>query len=158
MIKMILAVDDCNGIAKDGKMAWRNKEDFKMFKELTVGAEKNVVVMGRNTWNSIPNMPLPDRVNIMLTSNAKNVNEVSNWNQIIEMSEMCDDLFIIGGASVYEQAIEKGLPEVIYLSKIHGDYECDTFVDYVLDTIYTDYEQTENTKFDSFDLEVWQKK
>lgn len=155
---MILAVDDCNGIAKNGKMAWHNKEDFKMFKELTIGTEKNIVVMGRNTWNSIPNMPLPDRVNIMLTSKAQNVNEVSNWNQIIEMSEMCDDLFIIGGASVYEQAIEKGLPEVIYLSKIHGDYECDTFVDYVLDTIYTNYEQTENTKFNSFDLEVWKKK
>lgn len=156
MIAAILAADEYNGIAKNGYMPWKSKEDFKHFKKTTVGGGKNIVVMGRNTAESLPTFPLPDRVNFIITSNPKNVNEVSNWNQVIELSEMCEDLFIIGGESVYRQAFELGIPEIIYISRIYRDYDCDQFVDMSL--IKKKYHQAEQIAHEDFILEVWIKK
>lgn len=156
MIKAILAADENNGIAKDGKIPWRNKEDFKFFKQTTVGNGQNVVVMGRKTKESLPKFPLSDRINFIMTSTPKEVNEISEWNQVIELSDYCEDVFIIGGESVYQQAVELGIPKEIYISRIPGDYGCDQFIDMKL--IEERYVLDKTTKFETFILEVWEQK
>ena len=64
MVKIIVAVDKKGAIGKNNDLLYTIKEDLKNFKELTSG---NIVVMGRNTWDSLPIKPLPNRTNIVLT-------------------------------------------------------------------------------------------
>ena len=65
-IFQIVAVDSNLGIGKDNKIPWKNKEDMNLFKTLTIG---KTVVMGRNTWDSLPDRfrPLPNRFNVILS-------------------------------------------------------------------------------------------
>ena len=69
-INVIVAVDDKLGIGKNNKLPWDIPEDLAHFKNITTKFEtlENVVLMGRNTWESIPNKfrPLKDRINIIL--------------------------------------------------------------------------------------------
>ena len=68
MLILILAQDQENGIAKDGKIPWYIPQDLKFFKKITSG---HTIIMGRNTWNSLPVRPLPKRNNLVLTSTGK---------------------------------------------------------------------------------------
>jgi len=63
----LVAISEDYVIGKNGKLPWRCSEDLKMFKEMTTN---NVVIMGYNTWESIPTKfkPLPNRINIVLTT------------------------------------------------------------------------------------------
>ena len=75
MFDIILACDINNGIGKNNKLPWKIKEDMEYFKTKTTYSEypdyKNVVIMGYNTWISIPNKfrPLKGRINIIITKN-----------------------------------------------------------------------------------------
>ena len=53
-LNIIVAVDEKNGIGKDGKIPWRNPEDLKFFKYMTIGDGNNALIMGRKTYESIP--------------------------------------------------------------------------------------------------------
>ena len=64
MISIIVAIAKNNAIGKDNDLLWHIPEDLKRFKELTLG---HCIVMGKNTWYSLPKRPLKDRVNIVLT-------------------------------------------------------------------------------------------
>jgi dihydrofolate reductase len=68
MISAIVAVDKNWGIGFNNDLLEHIPEDLKRFKELTTG---NTVIMGRKTWDSLPKKPLPDRLNIIITSNPK---------------------------------------------------------------------------------------
>ena len=64
MLAIIAAIDSNNGIGKDNKLLVHIKEDLQRFKQLT---ENNIIIMGYNTWESLPNKPLPNRINYVLT-------------------------------------------------------------------------------------------
>jgi dihydrofolate reductase len=64
-MEAIYAVDCNNGLSKDGIIPWHSKKDLKFFMNMT---KNNVVIMGRNTYFSLPKRPLKDRLNIILTS------------------------------------------------------------------------------------------
>ena len=104
MIIGIVAIADNLAIGKDGKLPWHYSADLKFFKETTSG---NAVVMGMTTWRSI-GRPLPDRLNIVLTRSSNpelpdGVVAAKSVEEVIELSgAMVGDLYIIGGASVYE--------------------------------------------------------
>ena len=70
---MILAMDENNTIGIDGDLPWKLKSDMKRFRALTTGDGFNAVVMGRKTWDSIPerHRPLPDRLNIVMSRDSK---------------------------------------------------------------------------------------
>lgn len=130
MNKMILCVDDKHGIGKNGSIPWHSSEDFKHFKAETIGHK---VLMGYKTWESLPKKPLPDRVNIVVTSRTVSDDIINQHKDVIfihknslsEFLKYNDGIIVIGGASIYEAA----LPYVdeIILSMVSGDYECDTF-------------------------------
>jgi dihydrofolate reductase len=100
----IVAIDRNLAIGKDGKLPWHYSADMKFFKETTIG---NTVVMGRRTWLTLKG-PLKDRTNIVLsrdpTVETKDlVIVMRDVDSVIEFASKQDtDLFVIGGANVYE--------------------------------------------------------
>lgn len=114
-------------IGKDNKLLWNIPEDMKHFKNLTTG---HTVVMGENTFVSI-GKSLPHRTNIVLSvkqglelDGCVVVHSVEEALEKARQSEH-EEIFIIGGASVYKQFIS--LADRLYLTLVEGEYEADTF-------------------------------
>ena len=143
-LNIVVAVDTKNGIGKDGALPWDLTGDFKRFREVTSNTrslkKKNVVVMGRKTWDSIPQeyRPLPNRMNIVLTRNKslrlpEGVLKADDFNQVLQMAtnerlkDIIETVFVIGGQQVYEEAIKYAECEKLYVTHIHNDFDCDTF-------------------------------
>ena len=140
---IIVACCNKNGIGKDNTIPWFLSGELKYFKYITThtntSIEKNVVVMGRKTWESIPekNKPLDGRINIVLTKNSNyNVPEgVFTCGSLEEVFPLIKNIynsskknvFLIGGGTLYKECIQKGLYSKIYLTKIYKTYECDVF-------------------------------
>src|ERR1043166_7732601 len=100
----IVAIDRNFAIGKGGTLPWHYSADLKFFKQTTVG---NVVVMGSRTWHSLKK-PLPDRLNIVLTSSTESepvgsVVRLPTVEAVLTLaSTLTTDLFIIGGAKVFQ--------------------------------------------------------
>lgn len=126
-LSMIVAVDEIRAIGKNNQLLWHLPEDLKRFKELTTG---HTVVMGENTYYSI-GKPLPNRKNIIVTLNQNlelpgcvvthSIEEALQ--KAKEMEE--EEVFIIGGASIYKQFLP--LIERLYLTLVQGTHDADTF-------------------------------
>ena len=106
-IHLIWAQDENGGIGKDGKLPWYISEDLKNFKKLTSGS---TILMGRNTWESLPVKPLPERRNIVLSS--KVLIDAECYTSVEECIETLDGdgtekLFVIGGSTVYRNFIHR---------------------------------------------------
>lgn len=127
---MILCTDSKNGIGKNGNIPWHSSEDFKHFKDETIGKK---VLMGYKTWESLPHKPLSDRLNIVVTDRGVSYNKQSNdvifihKNNLIDFLIYNDNIVVIGGATIYEAALP--FVDEVILSQISGDYDCDTFFD-----------------------------
>ena len=141
---LIVAVDAKNGIGTKGQLPWHLPADLRHFKEITIGkniaAKKNVVVMGRKTWDSIPEKfrPLPQRLNIVLTRDKNShypagVLKMESFEQAFEMLESddmqkeIDSIYVIGGQTIFEQAINDLRCQKIYVTHISKTFDCDTF-------------------------------
>jgi dihydrofolate reductase len=125
MISVIAAIDENNGIGKNGFIPWCIPEDLKRFKEFT---KNSVVIMGRITYESIGAKPLPDRINIVITSNTESIDKrcfaCINLKYAIQLAmSFLKDIFIIGGSNIYKEALP--ISERILLTKVAGDFECD---------------------------------
>lgn len=128
-MKAIVAVDKDWGIGKNGQLLFHIKEDMKFFKEMTIG---KVVVMGRKTFESLPDKkPLKDRTNLIITS-AISVHTdnlfIDTLDKIMEKLKEYDtnDIFIIGGESIYKQLID--YCNEAYITRVDYSYEADTFM------------------------------
>ena len=101
-MKGILVATSPEGIiGKNNTIPWHYSEDLKRFKKLTVG---KTVIMGRNTWESLPIKPLPERRNIVITSSV--IKNVECFKSISEAVSTCTgDIWFIGGAGIYEEAM-----------------------------------------------------
>lgn len=139
LVSMILAVDEKNWIGKNLDLAWKLKADMKYFKEITTTLKhenkQNAVIMGRKTWESIPEKfrPLPGRKNVIITRNINpHVSELQFTSLETAINSLQNDtaiesIFIIGWAQIYNDAIEKKLVEKIYITKVFWDFDCDVF-------------------------------
>jgi len=151
-MKAILACDPRGGIGKDNNLPWERLEgDLKRFKELTTG---QTVVMGRNTWNSLPVKPLPNRTNYVFTSHAEDLKGIPNTRQIINPAWISDNDWLIGGASLF-RSLYNDISE-IHLSVTYSVYDCDRFID--LDRIYTDFNVESRTEHADHAYEVLKRK
>lgn len=128
-MNLIVAVDENWGIGKDGDLLCRISADMKMFRQTTTG---HTLILGRKTLESFPNQkPLPNRTHIVLTTNkaydAKDVILCNDLQQLfILLKEYnSDDLFVIGGGSIYEQLLP--YCSKAYVTKIHSTFAADTF-------------------------------
>lgn len=135
MIRAILACDKEYGIGKNGSLPWpRHKDDMRFFKMATVGHGNNFVVMGRKTAESLGvRFPLSERRNLVISTDKsvgdfRSFEEFETWLKT-PVEYPVDDIYIIGGATIYNQALERGIPEEIYVTVFDGTHECDTFID-----------------------------
>jgi len=102
-MKGILVATSPEGIiGKNNTIPWHYSEDLKRFKKLTIG---KTVIMGRNTWESLPVKPLPERRNIVITRSL--MENVECFKSIEEALNTCKgDIWFIGGAGIYEEAMD----------------------------------------------------
>ena len=129
-ITAVLAMDEMCGIGKDGWLPWQIPEDMKHFRELTMG---KVVVMGSRTYESLPVQfrPLPGRTNLVLSKYS--IDGVQTFDSISKLLEYCkqkwfEEVFIIGGAMIYNSFFQEWLIDQVELTLVFGEYHGDTFI------------------------------
>jgi len=136
----IAAIDEKNGIGIKNTLPWNLKKDMAHFQETTLKTKdpekKNMVIMGRPTWESIPekHRPLKGRINIVLSRDldykaegAKVFNDLDKVFEYADKDEKVETIFIIGGASVYTTTINHSRITGLYLTRVHKVFDCDAF-------------------------------
>jgi len=131
-VALIVAAAENHVIGKDNDLIWHLPKDMKFFKDTTKG---HFVIMGRKNFESIPHKyrPLPNRTNVVVTRQkdylAKGCLVVNSLAEALQEAEKAKDLepFIIGGGEIYRLALEQQLIDRVYLTRIHKNYQGDTF-------------------------------
>lgn len=131
--KLIVAMDNLKGIGLNNKLPWPFiKEDMKNFRNLTTGDGNNAVVMGKNTFLSLPNI-LKNRINIVLSkdlkeSNRENVFIIRSIEELLEfIKNKYSEVWIIGGSSIYKEFLNRDLINEMYITEINNSYNCDCY-------------------------------
>lgn len=138
---MVVAADLGDGIGMAGELPWHLPADVAHLKRLTSETEvpgtRNAVLMGRVTWDTIPERwrPLPRRLNVVITRQVNlvypdGVIRAASLTQALERARAPVDverIFVLGGADIYRQAIELPGCRHIYLTRVLGRFECDAF-------------------------------
>lgn len=126
-------MDRMRGIARDGDMPWHLPEDLKYFAKLTTGEGGHVVIMGRKTWETIPERfrPLPGRRNLVITRQAEYQADGAEVHGSLEAalaaSATAAAVHVIGGAQVYALALAHPSCMEAYVTEIDHDFDCDVF-------------------------------
>ncbi|HLU81488.1 MAG TPA: dihydrofolate reductase [Flavobacteriaceae bacterium] len=125
MITIIVAKSENNVIGNENQLIWHLSGDLKRFKALTTG---HPIIMGRKTYESI-GKPLPNRTNIVITRNKdwnpEGVLVVNSLHEAIEKGkEIDEEIFIIGGGNIYEQAMDWA--DALEVTEVHQTFEGDT--------------------------------
>lgn len=150
-LSIIVASSLDYGIGYENRLPWNIPSELKHFREITTRCrdknKKNCIIMGRNTWYSLPNAPSPlkDRINIIISANnhdtiAKEIADrcdtyvfktIDDALRYIENDDAIESSFVIGGSQIYDAFLEKYIRNVnsIYWSIIYDKtYECDRFI------------------------------
>ena len=128
MVSIIVAKSKNNVIGSNGSIPWSVPKDLKYFKELTEG---NTVIMGRKTYESLPEnkKPLPNRINIVITRDsnfkANGCIVVGSLEEALLKADNKNDTFIIGGGEIYKQALN--FVDKIYITEINEEFVGDTY-------------------------------
>lgn len=129
-MKLIAAVSESWGIGYDNQLLYRIPEDMQFFRETTLG---KIVVMGRNTFESI-GKPLPNRkANVILTSDPTfrvpkedyPILHMHNFNSMMWLLSEKEDVFCIGGAQLYAACLD--YCDEAYITKIYDDKPANKF-------------------------------
>lgn len=126
-LSIIVAIAENGAIGKQQQLLCHLPKDLRRFKEITLG---HTVIMGRKTFESLPNGALPNRKNIVLTRSESPVFPgayvCASLEKALEACREEDEVFIIGGAAVYESALKQA--DKLYITRIHHRFEeADTF-------------------------------
>tara|TARA_B110000902_G_scaffold6610_1_gene7931 strand:- start:160 stop:768 length:609 start_codon:yes stop_codon:yes gene_type:complete len=129
-MNIVVATCKNRGIGIKNQLPWRLLSDLYFFKYLTIGNEKNAVIMGKNTYLSLPK-PLKYRDNIVLSTSMKakkyNVFSTTSMGHVIPHLFKYDNVYLIGGETLYNEYVDSNHVKGIYHTHIEEDYECDTF-------------------------------
>jgi dihydrofolate reductase len=153
MITIIAAIAKNNALGKNNDLIWHLPADLKRFKKVTTGHH---ILMGRNTFESI-GRPLPNRTTIIITKNENYVQEgcliANSVEQAIEMAHEDDQIFIIGGAQVYEYAMKHDFADALDITLVHHEFDADVYFPDIDPSIWKrvereDFIADEKNKFD----------
>ncbi len=126
MLSIIAAINKNRGIGLDNKLLYWLPNDLKRFKSLTTG---HTIIMGRKTFESLPKGALPNRRNIVLSHNMQNFAGAECFNSLDAAIQHCtqdEEIFIIGGSSLYQEAIY--LADKLYITEINDtEKDADVF-------------------------------
>lgn len=121
-IVMVVAMDNNRCIGRKGQVPWRLKRDMKHFRAVT---SAKTVVMGRKTWDSIPERfrPLPNRRNVILTRNPYYHAEGAEVMHSLEevMDKVSEDLYVIGGGEIYDAFMP--VADKLVITCVHAEIE-----------------------------------
>jgi dihydrofolate reductase len=149
-INVAVAFSKNYGIGFKNNLPWSHlKEDMRLFSKRTIGSGNNAVIMGKNTWLSIPECrrPLKNRTNIVISSSSSSSslsldgidtgNNPYVFSSINDAMTFCecqpskyDELWVIGGSRMYDEFLNTYYNKLnrVYITFVCGDYECDTFI------------------------------
>jgi dihydrofolate reductase len=153
-INIIVATSTNYGIGFDNRMCWHIPDELKHFKNITTTVDddkkKNCVIMGKNTWYSLPKRPLVNRTNIIISSidydkisreidelnecdkeNVKIFKNIEESLKYVEEEEIIESAFVIGGAQLYNEFLDNYVKDIkyIYMTIIYDkNYECNKFI------------------------------
>ena len=161
---MIFATSENGMIGKDNKLLWHLPNDLKRFKKLT---SNKIIIMGRKTFDSLPNGPLPGRLNIVMCNDDEDflkepiiidksntglvklssIQEVFNFIYIYEQKPSMpkittDEFFVIGGGIIYELFLP--FIKTLHLTVVHTDIEGDTMMPNINKFEWEEIEEIEN--------------
>lgn len=148
-INLIVAISKNNCIGKDNKLPWHLPEDLKHFKKITSG---KTVLMGRKTFESILDYlgkPLPKRKNIVITRNKnyevpEGVEVYTDLNEAIEKYKN-EEVFVIGGSSIYEQSMP--LADKLYITHVNQEVDGDAFFPEINNEVWKEKSREEHEGF-----------
>ena len=150
-LAIVVAMAENRVIGRNGDLPWRLPDDWKHFKQLTSG---HTVIMGRKTFESLPHGPLPERRNLVVTRQpdytADGATITHSLDEAIELARVEDDraredskrarsspterarssptrAYLIGGAQLYTEALQRDLVETIHLTRVHAHPEGDVW-------------------------------
>ena len=145
LLNLIVCKTSKNGIGLNNRLPWNLSKELLHFKKITATSDKpeykNAVIMGRNTWESLPtkSQPLKDRLNVVLTHKKKKfknyekcdyiTNSIEDSIKYLTELQEIQRIFIIGGQSLYEQVINEhtDLIDKLYITEIYENLKCDTY-------------------------------
>lgn len=142
-ISIVAAISDNNAIGKDQDLLWRMPADMRRFKDLTTG---HAVIMGHKTFESLPKGPLPNRKNVVLTTLPEagfiNCFACESMHDALDICEKEENIFILGGALVYRQALR--IADKMYITRVHAEFkDADTFFPVVNWDLWEEVERQE---------------
>ncbi|KAM9377796.1 dihydrofolate reductase [Pholidichthys leucotaenia] len=143
-VRLIAAVCNGMGIGKDGKLPFHLPAEFQFFldKVTTVSrpGRMNLMVWGRLCWNSRPDsmLPLPNTLHVVLSKTLDTVPDHAHFlRQDFEsavclaaeppLSDLIDTIWVVGGAQVYKDALKHPWCDLLYLTDVMADFDCDAF-------------------------------
>ena len=174
MFDIISAVDQKNGIGKNNSIPWHIPNDLTYFKMVT---SNSFIIMGKNTWDSLPKKPLPNRINIVISTTQKldvnlqcsivkyNTNKITPHFNIIYVfdsfqkaldcidnyeDEGLKNTFVIGGSQLYNEAILHPDCRNLFITKIYKQYDCDKFFPNIPPSFHTQNVSVFNKDEDTF--------
>lgn len=152
-ISLILATSTNYGIGFENKMCWNIPEELQHFKNITTSVKdkdkKNCVIMGKNTWYSLPKAPLKNRINIIISCNdydklsqelennevndrfVKVFRNIADTLKYVNETDIIESAFIIGGAQLYNDFLDNHISSInnVYFTIVFDkQYVCDKFV------------------------------
>jgi len=161
-INGIVAMCNDNGIGINNKLPWRFPQDLKYFQRLTMGRGKNAIVMGKNTWQSVGFLKNRDHFILSTTMKldySRGRNKIKTFTSVNELIRYIssplyrkyDNIWITGGAKIYNSFINASVMDSIYITHINDNYVCDTYFpelpdNYILYSSEQSDEKTQNGK------------
>lgn len=132
-LSIIVACAQNMAIGKNNDLLWHISDDLKRFKSLTSG---HAVLMGRNTFDSLPKKPLPKRRNIVITHNPDfsyqipdtatgTLEVVHSIQEALLQTQGEEEVFVIGGAAIYQQLLP--LADKLYITWVYQDFQADVY-------------------------------
>lgn len=162
-IHLILAIDEQFGIGKNGSIPWDS--DLGYFKKITTTTrdshKKNALIMGRLTYDS---MPIPrismTRKCVVVTStpycrHATTARTLRDAITGCQNDDTIENIFIIGGSRMYKEGLDTGLVDKIYLTRVHGTYDCDVGVPWLKNILSKYYKMSSIQQGERFTYEVY---
>ena len=162
-MELIVAKNNNNVIGDKGNMLWHIPGDMKYFRSVT---ENQIIIMGRKTFESLPNGPLPNRINIVLTRDAEKwknketdqlfFTDLDNYETIINktVQETKKRVIVIGGVEIYKLFLDKC--DVFHITRVYDNSEGDTKIeiDDVVKDMYCDLAIRDFCKKNDFNYKI----
>ena len=149
MVSIIVAIAQNGTIGDKNSLLWHIKEDMRFFRTTTSG---HAVVMGRKTFESLGSRPLPKRTNIVITRADRAFEgalTAHSLEEAIRLAEGDEEIFIIGGAQIYREALR--IADRMYITRVMHDYEGDTSFPEIDPNMWVESARTDYPRGEAFE-------